>query len=157
MDPIIKYLKHGELSNDPTVARKVKCQAPHYILIEEKLYKRSHYSPLLKCLTPTEADYAMREVHEGICGNHLGGQTLSYKILRQGYYWPTMQEESIQYTIRYDSYPCHASIQCQLTIELTSLSFSWPFTQCGIDILGLFPLASVQCKFLFMIIDYFTK
>ena len=70
MDPIIKYLKHGELPNDPISARKVKRQAPHYILIEEKLYKRSHYSPLLKCLTPTEADYAMREVHEGVCGNH---------------------------------------------------------------------------------------
>ena len=64
MDPIIKYLKHGELPNDPISAQKVKRQAPHYILIEEKLYKRSHYSPLLKCLTPTKANYAMREVHE---------------------------------------------------------------------------------------------
>ena len=90
MDPIIKYLKHGELPNDPISARKVKHQAPHYILIEEKLYKRSHYCPLLKCLSPTEASYAMREVHEGVCGNHLGGRSLSYKILRQGYYWPTM-------------------------------------------------------------------
>ena len=73
MDPIIKYLKHGELPNDPASAQKVKCQAPHYILVKEKLYKRSHSSPLLKCLLSSEADYALREVHEGIYGNHLKG------------------------------------------------------------------------------------
>ena len=127
MDPIIKYLKHGELPDDPAIARKVKCQAPHYVLVKKKLYKRSHYSPLLKCLSPSEADYALREVHEKICGNHLGGRALSYKILWQGYYWPTMQEEAIQYAKRCDACQCHASVQCQPATELTPLSSPWPF------------------------------
>ena len=73
MDLIIKYLKLKKLPDDPTTAQKVKRQAPYYILIEKKLYKRSHYSPLLKCLSPFEVDYALREVHEGIYGNHLRG------------------------------------------------------------------------------------
>ena len=73
MDPIIKNLKFEELLDDPIAAQKIKCQAPHYILVEEKLYKRSHSFPLLKCLLSFEANYALREVHEKICGNHLEG------------------------------------------------------------------------------------
>ena len=129
MDPIIKYLKNGELPDDPAIARKVKRQAPHYVLVEEKSYKRSHYSPLLKCLSPSEVDYALREVHEGIYGNHLGGRALSYKILRQGYYWPTMQEEAIQYAKRYDACQCHTSVQRQPATELIPLRSPWSFAQ----------------------------
>ena len=102
-------------------------------------------------------DYALREVHKEICDNHLGGRALSYKILQQGYYWPTMQEDVIQYMKRCDSCQRHTSIQCQPAIELTLLSSPWPFVQWRIDILGPFPLASMQRKFLLVIIDYFTK
>ena len=82
IDPIINYLKAETLSTNDLTACKVKRLALHYILIQEKLYKRSHTFPLLKCLPPSKVDYAMREVHEGICGNHLGGRALAYKILR---------------------------------------------------------------------------
>ena len=33
----------------------------------------------------------------------------------------------------------------------------WPFTQWGLDIMGLFPIAVRQLKFLIVDIDYFTK
>lgn len=29
--------------------------------------------PLLRCLDPDEANYTLREVHEGVCGNQAGG------------------------------------------------------------------------------------
>ena len=47
--------------------------------------------PLPKCATPSEVKYIMREIHEGTCGNHIEGQSLAFKALRQGYYWPTMK------------------------------------------------------------------
>ena len=93
MDPIITYLKSGALPTDASASRKIKCLALHYTLLDGQLYKRSFSSPLLKCLLPSEADYALREVHEGIYGNHLGGRMLAYKILRQGYYWPIIQDD----------------------------------------------------------------
>ena len=43
---------------------------------------------------PDEADYIMREVHEGICENHLGARLLVHKLIRPGYYWPTMQKDA---------------------------------------------------------------
>ena len=60
--------------------------ASQYIMMNDHLYKRSFSLPLLRCLGPTNADYVLREVHEGICENHLGGKSLAYKVLRQGYY-----------------------------------------------------------------------
>ena len=90
MDPIITYLKSEALSADSLAAHKTKCLAPHYTLMDGQLYKRSFSSPLLKCLLSFEADYALREVHKEICSNHLGGWALAYKILFQGYYWPTI-------------------------------------------------------------------
>ena len=42
--------------------------------------------PLLKSVTLSEAKYIMREIYEGTCGNHVGGQSLEFKALRQGYY-----------------------------------------------------------------------
>ena len=34
---------------------------------------------------------------------------------------------------------------------------SWPFQQWGLDILGPLPIGRGQCKFIFVVLDYFTK
>ena len=97
IDPLVVYLKDRVLSPDAKEARKLKNQASRYILYEGRLYKRSYFLPLLKCLRPSEAGFTLREVHEGVCGNHMGAWSLSYKLLRQGYYWPTMYHDSVEY------------------------------------------------------------
>ncbi|XP_075650093.1 uncharacterized protein LOC142620640 [Castanea sativa] len=45
----------------------------------------------------------------------------------------------------------------QLTEELIPITASWPFAQWGLDIMGPFPIAVRQLKFLIVGIDYFTK
>ncbi|GKV39926.1 hypothetical protein SLEP1_g47620 [Rubroshorea leprosula] len=59
-------------------------EAAHFTLLDNQLYKRAASMPLLRCLTPYEAEYAVREVHEGVCGTHIGGKTLAWKLLRHG-------------------------------------------------------------------------
>ena len=68
-----------------------------------------------------------------------------------------MLEEAIQYIKRCDSCQCHALVQHQSATELTPLSSPWLFFQWEMDILGPFSLALAQHKFLFVLIDYFTK
>ncbi|XP_077222026.1 uncharacterized protein LOC143855860 [Tasmannia lanceolata] len=86
MDPIIRYLKDGIIPSDRKGARRLVAKAAHYILDGQKLYKRSFSWPLLKCLRTSAAELAMREVHEGICGDHSGGKVLAHKILRRGFF-----------------------------------------------------------------------
>ncbi|XP_077215729.1 uncharacterized protein LOC143850356 [Tasmannia lanceolata] len=94
MDPIVHYLRDDTLPSDKKEARRLITKAAHYIFDGQALYKRSFSWPLLKCLQPTVAELAMREVHEGICGDHSGGKVLAHKILRRGFFWPTLQQDA---------------------------------------------------------------
>lgn len=82
---IIKYLKNGELPENKDETRKVKIRMSQYLLLDDILYKRSFTLSLLKCLSEEEADYVLREIHEGICGNHSRGMTMAHKAIRAGY------------------------------------------------------------------------
>ena len=82
IDPLISYLEEGVLPHDRREARKLRSQASRYVLYEGRLYKRSYSLPLLRCFRPSEADFALWNVHEGLCGSHAGARSLSQKLLR---------------------------------------------------------------------------
>ncbi|KAK3018951.1 hypothetical protein RJ639_003593 [Escallonia herrerae] len=103
------------------------------------------------------ADYALREVHERICGQHLGRRTLAHKILRQGYYWLGMQKDTTNFTRRCDQYQKFAPLSHTPTIPLSILTSPIPFAMWGMDILGLLPMATGQRRFVIVAIDYFTE
>ena len=97
MTPITSYLKDGVLPNGKEATKKLKVQATRFVLIKDVLYKKGFSRPYLRCLIPEEANYVMREVHEGVCGNHSGSRSLVHKLIQVGYYWPTMQKDAIAY------------------------------------------------------------
>ncbi|KAK3009884.1 hypothetical protein RJ639_011692 [Escallonia herrerae] len=107
-----------------------------YALVEGTLYKKSFSLPYLRCLRPSESLYALQEVHEGICGQHLGGRTLAQKILRQGYYWPTMQKDAIEFTRRTFSHGVGATTVCDCSnrllhqIDRSRISGNHNFAKC---------------------------
>ncbi|KAK3003569.1 hypothetical protein RJ639_018904 [Escallonia herrerae] len=107
--------------------------------------------------SPLGSDYALREVHEGICGQHLGGRALAHKVLRQGYYWPTMHRDALDYTKKCDACQRFSSIPRQSPSPLSSLSSPIPFAMWGMDIMGPFPPATAQRRFVIVAVDYFTK
>ena len=65
--PLVFYLKDDTLSDGKEAARKLKVQVARFILIKDILYKRGFSCSYLRCLSQEEADYVVREVHEGIC------------------------------------------------------------------------------------------
>ena len=155
--PLISYLKDGMLLDGKDATRKLKVQASQFIIIKDVLYKRDFSRPYLRCLVPKEAEYVMREVHEGICRNHLGARSLVYKLIRVGYYWPTIQKDAQAYVKTYDKCQRFSSNIRQPFEELTLMTAPWPFSQWGLDIMGPFPTVVRQLKFLVVGIDYFTK
>ena len=97
MTPIVSYLKDGRLLEEKDEARKLRVKSARYILMDEVLYKRGFSQPFLRCLALDEANYMLREVHEGACGNHSGARSLVHKVIRSGYYWPTIQADAKAY------------------------------------------------------------
>ncbi|GKV48228.1 hypothetical protein SLEP1_g55054 [Rubroshorea leprosula] len=155
--PLINYLQDGELPEDQAAAKLVKRRAAHFTLLNNQLYKRAASMPLLRCLTPYEAEYAVREVHEGVCGTHIGGRTLARKLLRHGYYWPTMVEDAQSYVKKCPTCQFNADDIHMPGEMLSSLTSLWPFAQWGVDLLGPFIKGKGGCTFLVVAVDYFTK
>ncbi|KAK4388385.1 hypothetical protein Sango_2445100 [Sesamum angolense] len=89
-EEIIRFLTNGVQPESKKYAKVLRKKASRFIMIDGELYKRGFSQPFLKCLTPEEGNYVLREIHEGMCENHLGGKTLAEERLRQGFYWPTM-------------------------------------------------------------------
>ena len=125
---IIEYLKSPIISTESESA-KLRIRVARYILINDVLYKKSFSLPYLRCLGSEEAQYALREIHEGICGQHIGGRSLSHKALRQGYYWPIMKKDSASFVQRCDKCQRFAKIIHQPPEELCSFAAPWPFSQ----------------------------
>ncbi|KAL0424649.1 UNVERIFIED_CONTAM: hypothetical protein Sradi_0999700 [Sesamum radiatum] len=124
-------------------------------MIDEELYKRGFSQSFLKCLTPEEGNYVLREIHEGICRNHLGGKVLARKSLRQGFYWPTMLGDAHEVVKRCRACQEHANVNHQPTALMRPLESPCPFDQWGVDLVG--PLPQATRKFLIVAVDYFTK
>ena len=87
----------------------------------------------------------------------MGSRSLVHKLVRAGYYWPTMQKDAEAYVKTCDKCQRFSNIIRQPAEELTPMMAPWPFAQWGLDIMGPFPTAIQQLKFLVIDIDYFTK
>ena len=109
------------------------------------------------CLTPEQGQYVIAELHEGICGNHLGGRTLAHRAHTQGYYWPTMKSDAVDYVKKCDPCKRMSPILKSPVQDLVSISSPWSFAQWGIDIVGPLPTAPAQKKLLLVATDYFSK
>ena len=79
MDPIVTFLKDDILPEGKLEAEKIRRNATQFWLSEDhKLYKRSYSGPYLLCVHPEVSELLLEELHEGICGSHTGGRSLSH-------------------------------------------------------------------------------
>ncbi|XP_017428576.1 uncharacterized protein LOC108336615 [Vigna angularis] len=121
-----------------TDSKRIAC----FLCIGDDLYRRGHSTPLLKCISEEEADYVLRELHTGICGFHSGKRTLRARILRAGYYWPTLDQD------------CETFVKKCISCQAHGHDIHAPPEDLHV---GPLPLAKAQNKFLLVAVDYFTK
>ena len=130
MDPTVAFLKDDIPPEEKSEAEKIRRNATRFWLSEDhKLYRHSYSGPYLLIVHPEASELLLEELHEGICESHTGGRSLSHRVLTQGYWWPGMQKEALEYVRKCD--------QCQrftLSIHqprgvLNPLSIPRPFAQ----------------------------
>jgi hypothetical protein len=101
----------------------------------------------------------MREIHEGICGNHSGAQALQREDRQSKLllviHASRRQHRFVQHVAT--SANRFANLLHSPPEVLVPMTTSWPFAQWGLDIMGPFPIGRRQLKFLVVAIDYFTK
>ncbi|GJT69459.1 reverse transcriptase domain-containing protein [Tanacetum coccineum] len=94
MTPIHEYLTDETLLAERKKARAIKRKSQRFTIINGILYKKSFLGPWLRCVGPSQANYVLREIHEGSCSMHAGTRSVVAKALRIGYYWPTMHKDA---------------------------------------------------------------
>jgi hypothetical protein len=139
-------------------ARALKLKAVRYCLIDQALYWKDPLGVFLRCLDLQEAQKVMFDFHSGLCGGHHFWKTTTHKILRAGYYWPTLFPDVCR--------EIRACIKCQKfsgkqqlkSLPLKPVVVSAPFQQWGLDFIGeIHPPSSGQHRWILTATDYFTK
>jgi hypothetical protein len=111
----------------------------------------------MKCVTKEDGYDILREIHEGVCGNHTASNTLVGKAYRAGFWWPTVVTDAedlvrkcqnCQFFEKQSHVPAHS---------LITISPSWPFACWSLDMIGLFTIAPGGFTHVLMAIDKFTK
>ncbi|GJR42661.1 reverse transcriptase domain-containing protein [Tanacetum coccineum] len=120
------------------------------VLVEELNEKSINEAPL-------QANYVLREIHEGSCSMHAGTRSMVAKAIQTGYYWPTMHADARKMIKEFRDCQVHRPVPRNPQQKLTPIISPWPFYKWGIDIAGPFPEGPVKVKFLIVAIDYFTK
>ncbi|XP_021985709.1 uncharacterized protein LOC110881870 [Helianthus annuus] len=126
MTPIIQYLQEGILPESKAEARKIQNKALHYEMNGGILYRKSYLGPLLHCLDPQDANYLIKEIHEGICGIHAGPRMVVTKIMNASYYWPGMHVDALRELSKCDSCQRHSPKTLRPKNDRIPVSTTWP-------------------------------
>lgn len=157
MEPIFNYLIKEELPDNPLEAKKIKYRATRYLIINGSLYKRGYSTPYLRCVTLEDGRKVLKDIHEGICGNHSGARSLAFKTLRQGYFWPTLREDARIIVQICKVCQKNSFIPHQPAEPLTSMSGPYPFAIWGLDLIGPMPKAKNKATHAIVGVDYCSK
>lgn len=141
-----------------TKGRTLKLKATKFCIIKSALYWKDPGGILLNCLVEEEAKKVVEDFHKGDCWGHLFWKTTANKILRVGYYWPSLFSD-VYKAVK----SCH---ECQIfqgkqklqPLPLKPIEVSAPFQQWGLDFIGeIHPASSGQHRWILTATDYFTK
>jgi hypothetical protein len=129
-----------------------------YCIVDQILYWKDPLGVLLRCLDPQEAKQTMTEFHGSLCGGHHFWRNTTYKILRVGYFWPSLFTNVCAKIKTCDI--CHkfSGKQQLKSLPLKPIVVSSPFQQWGLDFIGeIHPCSSGQHCWILTATDYFTK
>jgi hypothetical protein len=110
-----------------------------------------------RCLTFEEAERALNDCHSGACGGHMSGYATAQKILRAGYFWPSLFKDCITAVQK-----CHACQTYNQKIRshpapLHPVVSVGPFAKWGIDFMTCHPHSAGGHGYIIVAVDYFTK
>ncbi|XP_024195735.1 uncharacterized protein LOC112198870 [Rosa chinensis] len=148
---------NGTLPADKVEARQLKWRATRYNIQNGKLYRQGFTHPNLRYLTPEEGKDVLTMIHAGECGNYSSARSLANRTMRQGYFWPTLDDDARRVSRSCHKYQQYADLPHAPEKPLSIIIGPWIHSMWGLDLLGKFPTAKGQFKYIIVAIDYNTK
>jgi hypothetical protein len=156
--PFIDYIREQKVPTDKNLAEQIIRRAKSYVLVGDKLYRRSAtYGVLMKGVPREEGKDILEEIHKGVCSNHASSRTLVSKAFRRAFYWPTALGDAEELVRRCQGCQYFAKQQHIPTYKLVTIPPTWPFACWGLDMIGPLPTAPGGFNRVLVAIDKFTK
>ena len=70
--------------------RALRLKSTQYQLIDGVLFRQNYDQVLLRYFKKDDAEHILTELQDGPVGGHFSGETTAHKVMRVGYYWPTL-------------------------------------------------------------------
>lgn len=114
---------------------------------------------LLKCVDEIEVTRILKEMHEGVCGGHYMAKTTAHKVLRSGFWWPTLFKDAHELVKTCDT--CQrfsGKLKFSGNLPLRPVEVHAPFQLCGINFIGeISNKSSGGHSWILVETNYFTK
>ena len=111
----------------------------------------------MKCVFFEEGKDILREIHEGVCGNHAASRTLVGKAYRSGFFWPTAVSDAEDLVRQCPGCQFFGKKTHVLAHNLITIPPSWSFTCWSLDMIGPLILAPGGFNYMLVAVDKFTK
>ena len=122
------------------------------------LFQQNYDNVLLRCIEKDDVTKVLFELHDGLVGEHFGGETKTHKVLREGYYCPTLFKYALSYAKKCQVCQMIAGREKRVTLPLQSVIIKNMFEQWELDAVGgINPNSSKLHKYILTATNYFTK
>ena len=90
------YHTHGSSPNHLDAQKKWahRLKYAQYQLIDGVLFRQNYDKVLLRCLEKEDVEHILTKLHDGPIGGHISRETTAHKVLREGYYCPTLFKDA---------------------------------------------------------------
>jgi hypothetical protein len=156
---IANYLVAGKFPSHLSYRKKksIVHQSARYSWISGYLFHTGADQEIRRCVREDEVYDILKACHDDPCGGHFADKRTTYKILRMGYYWPSLFKDARKYVKACDScqrvgQPNHRDempLNPQLVLE--------PFERWALDFIGPINPPSNQKVYILVCTDYMTK
>jgi hypothetical protein len=99
----------------------------------------------------------LMEVHAGVCGGHIGAKALATKVLRQGFYWPAVIDDTTKLVSTYEACQRFSRKMKAPAQPVQLIVPVWHLQRWGIDIVGKLTLAQGNYTFTVIAVESFIK
>ena len=117
-------------------ARAIKLRSAKFYINKNLLYWKDPSRILLRCLDKEQSVEVIHQFHSSIYGGHHYWKTTTHKILRAGYYWPTLFSNVFSFVKVCDKCQRFVGRQQLKYLPLKPVHVNGPFQQWGLDFIG---------------------
>jgi hypothetical protein len=156
---IANYLVAGKLPSHLSYREKKRIvhQSARYSWIGGYLFNTEPDQEIRRCVREDEVYDILKACHDDPCGGHFADKRTAYKILRMGYYWPSIFKDAKKYVKACDSCQRVGQPNHRDEIPLNPQVVLEPFDRWALDFIGPINPPSNQKVYILVCTDYMTK